>query len=306
MKGECNPVKRLIVGVATLIALAVLLVAVDITRNRRRAKEFHAHHSPLLPDVAWDRVDEIDLELPDALVTLKNKNGQWVLPEHDDYPANPIYVRALLDTLKNTPRGSEVSRDVSKLARFQLDAQARVVILRDAEGTELGRLMVGKPDPSYRSTYVRLLDDPTVRFVTADLVPMLSRVTWADRTVWRVPIGSITRIESAEVGHRGARTWQRTHPDHPITDASNRPLADEDLNQLAHITAANVLFDRPTAQPQWLFELDLYVEGVAMTLHLGRLADGSVVARREKPSPLFQIPPDLLATIQRLTQDAEP
>jgi len=221
-----------------------------------------------------------------------------------DVERNQKYAQKLLDTLQTTPRGNEVSSDVEKHPQFHLDARARVVVLKDAHGTELGRLYVGKPDPSYRSTYVRLLDNPRVHFVTADLVPMLSRVTWADRTVWRIPEPEITQIQVSHPQKGVLQTWRRT-PGEELTNAHEQALPDGVLSQIAHILASQVLFSSPEAQSEPLYQLDLQVAGVTMILHVFSTSEMKILVQRENSRVFYQMPASFLETIDTLASEAK-
>lgn len=177
------------VGLALgLVALLWWLRAREQAQKDRNYQQFQA---PIL-NVNPETIDALALELPSERITLKRDGERWVMPHRGGMAANPVYVSSLLDALLTTPKGSVVSRDPAAHKRYELDAKARVIIATDAENNELGRIYVGKSGGNVRTTYIRLRDEPEVRFVAADLIPLTSRASWADHQVWNISTSAVT------------------------------------------------------------------------------------------------------------------
>jgi len=181
------------------LALALLLLTglwwgQHTVRNRQRLRMQKERLKPLVDGINESSICFIELELPGEVVHLKRRLQQWVLPDHQGNPANPVYTKMLLETILNTPRGDVVTKDVGKHPQFHLDGQARVIKLFDCQENELGRLYVGKPIEGYRGTYVRLQGQPDVHLVMSTLIPVISRSTWLDRTIWHMEPNQLREI----------------------------------------------------------------------------------------------------------------
>lgn len=292
--------------VITLAAACVLLTLAYLGilwQKRRQHHQLHLRSLPLLGDIQRETVSGIELELIGEAVRLKKKGNTWVLSDYGNFPANPTYVNMLLDTLSTTPQGDIITDDVSQHAQFDLAGRARVIKLFDAQEREIHRLYVGKHHKTYRATYVRLRDDPVVRFVTADLIPVISRPTWADRWLWRVPASAITRIHAEPWFHgfqleqTGPALWQWVDPQGQITPLS---APDALIQPLAQFQASFVKFNCFPDASNKQAEITLDASGVRMVLNLFQDDTGNWLGTRDHPGACYVIAESTVACLQQL------
>lgn len=154
-----------------------------------------AFQTPLLPNLDLDRVARIEMSLDQKPITLTKQGNRWVLPDWNNYPADPVYTKLLLKTLKDAKQGRIVARNPKTFPYLGFDPPTKTVRLLDTEGALLGQLQVGKPVRNYQSAWVRIASNE-IQEIDAPLVPVLQRITWASRTIWQVAEPSILGIET--------------------------------------------------------------------------------------------------------------
>ncbi len=282
--------KRNLPFILVLLSLLMLYAWLRQADQRQQEKDFSDFQEPLLVGIDEADIAEISLELPQGRETIRLVDGKWRLPFHDNHLANDLYVQLLVDTLLTTPRGSIISENVNSHKKYGVDAQARVIIVKDKNSVELSRIYVGKPGLDHRSTYVRLRDKPEVRFVTIDLIPITSRSTWADTYVWRMVPSSIQGI-SIRAGNEW-RHWKRDQ------DSISLP------NNIVELKAANILWQKCAvpAEPQFEVLVDVGAQPMQLSIWRDDLWKGS----RSDASICFLFSDGFVEILQTLVEEADP
>ena len=175
-----------------LIAQAVLAVVVNTTGEEYEA--FQADE-PLL---AFDSnsVDGLRIEDGENSVQLKKRDGKWLLPNSQDFPASQSGVEGLLDKLSALEKGWPVATTGGAKRRFKVEEGdfERKLTLSSNEQT-LAALYVGT-SPGFRKVHVRPADEDAV--FSADFNAWeanAGRDDWIDKGVLRLDESEVKRIE---------------------------------------------------------------------------------------------------------------
>lgn len=162
----------------------------------------------LLPGLSTP--DRIVLQDADgASVTLAQKDGVWVLPQQDDFPANAGRVKRLIERLGALKTGLPVATTDSARRRFKVaeeDFERRIELFGNGGGVT--RLFLGT-SPSMRRIHARLEGRDEIHVVQMALheVPV-KPVDWEDKTVLGLNKGDISRIEVNGITLTHDKAWQ--------------------------------------------------------------------------------------------------
>jgi len=138
-------------------------------------------------------------------IALKKKDGQWVLPDAYDVPADATRVRSLLDRLAALKRGLPIATSESALRRFKVvDAEFERRLVLSAGGKALGTVYFGS-SPGLRKSDARTAADRAVYAVdlpTYDLPTDLA--AWIDPGLLKGDTGQLAEIDIAGAQARDA------------------------------------------------------------------------------------------------------
>jgi len=175
-----------------LIVQLVMAVTINLTGENYQA--FQAEEKLLTFDVG--RVDGLRIEGEGQTLVLHKRDGRWLLPVQDDFPADQQSVERLLDKLAGLEKGWPVATSVSAASRFKLaedDYQLRLALLSNDQS--LAELYVGT-SPGFRKVHVRPEGDEavySVAFNTWEASPKAD--DWIDKQVLQFDKESVQRIE---------------------------------------------------------------------------------------------------------------
>ncbi len=246
----------------------------------------------LFPGLDRHEIHRLALDLPEGDVTLARVGDAWILPERQGYPANPVYVKALLDALERAPRGTVVAQNPKDLSRYGLADNARQVAMYGKAGDSRGSIWVGKATDNYRAVYTRSPHEAAVRLTVADLYPCLNRPFWADRAVWRIPPQLMREIRLEDRSSRfhairdDSGDWRLAAPEGGVL---SERFAAEALPSIAYLQAGDVQFPK---DPQTAFEASgsLTARAAQATLRLEWTAlDEDVLLARRPDSPAVYV-----------------
>jgi len=166
-----------------------------------------------LPGFA-ERVEAIDaIEVRGAgdqrLVRIEKRDGTWVMPDRDYWPANQREVSRAVFRLGQARRIEPKTRNPALHARLGVEAiaapDAKGSELRLAGGGEPVRLVIGNNHPSLGGSYVRVGDDPQAWLLDEDIGPAREPTDWLDRRLLDLPMARIEEVRIAPAGGRGFR-----------------------------------------------------------------------------------------------------
>ncbi|MFN2290133.1 MAG: DUF4340 domain-containing protein [Anaerolineae bacterium] len=186
-----NRLNRILVGI-----LALQLVLAVVVFWPRSASSGEGTES-LFPGVEADQIQEITLtDAQGTAITLAKRDGSWVLPDADDYPADPELVEPLVDGLAalNTDRlVTQTSASHERLQVAEDDFQRRIDF-QMADGST-HRVYLGSA-PSYGVAHVRA-DGQDEVYLTSDLSAQDAGVqasSWVDTSYFSVPQEEVVTV----------------------------------------------------------------------------------------------------------------
>ncbi len=185
-----NKLNRILAG---LLVLQLVVAAVVLWPRPAASGE----SASLLPTVKADEV--VELAITDAdnrSITLARKDGSWVLPEADDYPADEERVTTFLTKIESLKADRVVTQTSGSHKRLGVaeDDFERRIDLQMADGSRQ-RLYVGT-SPTWQAVHVRA-DGQDEVYLTSELAAQdagSEATAWVDTTYLSIPQEQIVRI----------------------------------------------------------------------------------------------------------------
>ncbi|MGB6219524.1 DUF4340 domain-containing protein [Haloferula sp.] len=226
--------RQVIVLWAIALLLVVSLIAVKSSKNDgfRSATE-RSRGDTLIADLEPAEVAKLEITSGDTRTVATKKDGNWVIANRDDYPADAAAINELLRTLDEVKVTQGIEADPSFAPRFGMDPKATedsdkgtgVTLMNDA-GTELvhltfGKNLEGEANPmspfgggggSTGRFVLNHADDSGV-YITSELFPTLdaNASSWLDEEF--VKIARIKSISVSEAGEFDNIAWKLTRDD---------------------------------------------------------------------------------------------
>lgn len=184
----------------------------------------------LLPgfDQRIEAIDTIEVRVAGATprVRIEKRDGQWVMPDRDGWPANQREVSRALFRLAQARRIEPKTRNPALHARLGVEdvtaPEAKGAELRLAGGGDPVRLVVGNNHPSLGGSYVRVGDDPQAWLLDEDIGPAREPTDWLDRRLLDIPMA---RIEEVRIAPAGARAFRLSRVDDRFSLDGRPPTA---------------------------------------------------------------------------------
>ncbi len=192
-----------------LAAVTVVVVAAAfLLRDRGPAGAATGESERLLPELSARVNDVVRLEVTKGGETavLEREGDDWVSRDVSGYPAKFETVKeklVALTTLEILEAKTKKPENYAKLGVQDPDApdsESALVVLKDAGGSEVARLIVGNSEYSRsgRRVYVRRAGDAQVYLCKGDLTVEGGALTWIDKEILRV---ASTRVRTATITH---------------------------------------------------------------------------------------------------------
>ncbi len=134
------------------IAIGAAVGIVKLTqKDSSKAATKRAAGETLFESFPGTDVAKVGIQGADGTVTIAKKDGNWVIAQRDDYPANPAYVNDLIRTLTELKVTRGMEAGPSFAPRFGMDESATTAEARgltatfsDVTGKEIARVSLGK------------------------------------------------------------------------------------------------------------------------------------------------------------------
>ncbi len=175
-----------------LAAQLVLAVAIHF------ADDEHGAFEPTEDLLSFDsaQIDGLRIEDGEANTLLTKRDGGWVLPELDDFPADQDAVQQLLDALAGLKQGWPVATSAGAAERFKVDPEAfqrKLTLLSDEQ--TMATLYVGT-SPGFRKAHVRPDGDAAVYAASFNSWEAHTKTDdWIDKGILEIAASDIERIE---------------------------------------------------------------------------------------------------------------
>jgi hypothetical protein len=221
---------------------------------------------PLTPDLARkiNDVARIEIHGPDGTATLERRGeADWRVVEKGGFAADDKAVLTLLRQLAELRVVEAKTALPDRLPRLELedpqapDAKSRSLVLKDAAGTVLSAMVVGKRafgvfGPGRTGTYVRFADAPQAYLTDVELDLASDVTSWISTGILDLPEDRV-KLVSLEPEDGVLVTTSRTAPDAPTFDLAGVPAGraadQEKLDQLSRLFSPLTLLDvRPAGE----------------------------------------------------------
>lgn len=188
--------KKWIVLLCGLLVLQ-LLVAVIV---HLAGEEYGAYEADeKLLDFDIHAVDRIRIEADSTSAVLAKQSENWVLTNHDNFPADQKNVTQLLDKLDAMKRGWPVATTSGASRRFKVaedEFERKLTLLANDE--VLAQLYIGN-SPGFRKVHVRNADDDAVFSVAFNTwEASADSDDWINKNLLAFPAEDLLRIEMAD------------------------------------------------------------------------------------------------------------
>ncbi len=144
-----------------------------------------------------DDPDRIEIARAGGEVTTLAKVGDRWLIGDEKLPADPQAVAEMITVLKEIKTLGSVSAS-GDWARYGLDDATAVIVKASRDGSAMRTVAAGKNSSTTQQSYVRIDGGKDVLLASSRFRDRFDRSAESlrDRTVWKVPSGGMTRIQS--------------------------------------------------------------------------------------------------------------
>jgi PAS domain-containing protein len=154
-------------------------------------------HRLLVFDVK--QIDELLLEKQGEQLRLQRKDGQWILTDHHQFPANSAQVDAMLAQLLALKPGWPVAQSKQATQHFQMGEKAQASIRFIHQGKELSQLVFGS-SPGFKTTYAQIQGSNDIYLLPFNVFDLsVAAKKWFDPALLHAPLGTISKVELASL-----------------------------------------------------------------------------------------------------------
>ncbi len=245
----------------------------------------------------FDAVSHIELEHPGRKVVLELRDGQWVMVEPVDAPADQRNVQNLVKAIQECAIKRTLG-DVGDLAPYGLDFPSASVVLR-AGDEDIGTLKIGKKTPVGGSAYLMRNDDTSVHLTD---VAFLNRIDQKAEDLRDKRILTFDKETVRSLEMRGARgdvtlqkdggTWKITRPSEYNADQTQVASL---LSSLESLRATNFVDENPDdldryglASPRNTVALG-FAEGKSLELRVGSEHEGKLRVQSNRRPTVYAV-----------------
>ena len=293
-------IKQLLVliGVLVVLGLLVLIFENPFGKSEKQKKVEGAHL--LFPSFSKESVAKIEIIGTFGLSTtiLAKQNDQWLVETMDNYPADQMAVKELLDQVAEMKTLERASSNPEKQAVFQVDSSGVEAKLTDASGNLLAHLFAGKTTPGIFDSYVRAADSNDVYIVKGNLKLTLDKGyrSWRDRSIFSFLKEDVTHLtirseeEDIELQIDAAGAWQMLKPIVSAADGTEVEAITDLMSSLEtdDFAEAKDLSEYGLDAPKMSITA-AFKDGAARTLLIGIEEDGSYYVKREDKAQIFEL-----------------
>jgi len=262
------------------------------------------------------RVAALELDLPEASIRLRRKDGAWRLEAPIEAAADPGAVRALLDAIATAESRKIVAEKADAPATYGLDRPVAQVTVVFDDGTRLPTVRVGKTTPVGYGAYARVGDDPAVLLTTGAFHAGVRKGVddLRDRDVLAFEAADVSQLRISANGRsdvvleREGEGWRIAKPAALRADASQ---VQGFLSSLESLRADGFVDGAPTAGQGLLPPERTIVlvprEGEPLELRVGRtVVEGEAkktFVARGAAGPVFAVPEHLAQGLAKGVDD---
>jgi hypothetical protein len=229
-------------------ALAGAVTAVKLSQNKsQHSATRRSAGQTLFESFPANDASTIEIQGATSSVTLAKKDGKWVVPQRDDYPANGTFVNDLLRTLGDLKVKLGMEAGPSFAPRFGMDESSAIAAdhgltttFKDSTGKEIAKVSLGKNIESTSEQspmgggsavgrYVRNYADDSGFYAVSEMFPSVSTELnrWlADGFISPEKIKSITVSQPDKQDPAWKLTRETEEAEFKLTDAKEAEVLD--------------------------------------------------------------------------------
>jgi hypothetical protein len=138
--------------------IAVLLIYLILGGSRSKM----SYEVPKLESLNEQDITKLEIILSDRTVILGGQGESWNI-EPQDYPADPVKVEDMLETVSNLTL-TELASEQQDYQRYDLDQDSRITVKAYQDEKIVREFDIGKIPSTYRHTFIRMADDTRVYY----------------------------------------------------------------------------------------------------------------------------------------------
>lgn len=236
--------------ISILAGLLAVQLVLALTLNM--ARDDYAAFKPQGQLLTFDKqqVDGLQITAGKESIKLKKKDGKWLLPASDNFPASQASVAKLIDKLAAMKKGWPVAttRNAAKHFKVAEDKFERKLTLYSNNKT-VAELLVGS-SPGFRKVHVRPTGEDAIYAVTLNSWELNAKPDdWIDKSILALKEETVKRIEMADfVLQRKDGKLQIENPGK--TEETNQAQVKTLLHKLAGMTIQSLLGQKAKAEYQ--------------------------------------------------------
>jgi hypothetical protein len=177
-----------------LIAALVLQIIIYALVSR---DSYHVTVKENFLTVDTSQVNYIKIVNEKGELTLNRKGVRWQIGDPLNYPANPSYVKTLLEKVAGLKMESLITKNTDKYVLYELDNPIAKYVEIGIEGGEIQKFYCGKSNETYTHTYIRHADSDEVWLVEGSPRSSFSREPeqWRDKKILALDKTMIEKLE---------------------------------------------------------------------------------------------------------------
>jgi len=181
--------KTLTILTAILAAQIVLFAVTSVDTHRVQKKE------PFL-SIDTSQVDYIKIRNEDGELTMKRIGANWKIVDPYDYPANPSYIKTLMEKMADLKLETFITGNPDKQELYELDDSTGKYVEFGKENGTVEKFYCGKASSSYTHTYIRRADSDEVWLVDGTPRSSFTRKPeqWRDKKILALDRSMIERV----------------------------------------------------------------------------------------------------------------
>jgi hypothetical protein len=206
-----------LIVLAAVTAVAAVSAAVAVqSRAPSVARASPGGGEAVFPALAGkaDAIAQVVVTRADGAFTLARKGEHWVLADRGDFPARDEQVKKSVEALATLKLMEPKTAKAALLSRLDVDepttagSKATLVTLKNAQGAEIGRVILGKTRPDSlenprAGVYARRTSDARAWLAEGDPKIAAAAADWVERTVLTLKTEDVRLI--ATTGADGAK-----------------------------------------------------------------------------------------------------
>ncbi len=156
---------------AVLLIILIVFFAVSVwisdpfSKNRLKASEIPLFDADMVADADSIRIESEK----EGIIEIIKKENAWLIPEEDNYPADPVSIKRILDNLSDIKAGRQAVKNLDNLDKYGLNPENEVKVSLFQNNEPFLEISIGKNGPDLLSSFLKSADEDFIRLVPGNL-----------------------------------------------------------------------------------------------------------------------------------------